>query len=329
MQTKRKANNIICTQDLVMNFLAVTQQAAIACHPWIGKNNKMMVDEAGTRAMRNRLNQIDMSGVVVIGEGEMDEAPMLYINEHLGTGNGPQVDIAVDPVEGTNLVATGKENALTVVAVANRGSLLHAPDMYMKKIAVGPKARGCIDIDKSLTENMKNVATALGKDITELTVMIQERPRHKELAEEAYKTGASVKFFSDVDVTAAVATAFNHCDVDIFAGIGGAPEGVIAAAALKCLGGDFQGKLVPQNQTEAERCLNMGISSPDKKLTIDDIVKTDQCFFVATGITDGLLLNGIKQTNAGKLLTHSIVITGGKMKNIQFMYGHFWADSEF
>ncbi|AKN52888.1 class II fructose-bisphosphatase [Weizmannia coagulans] len=329
MQTETTLSESICTQNLVMSFLAVSQQAAIACYPLIGRSDKMAADDAGTKAMRSRLNRINMDAVVVIGEGEMDEAPMLYINEKLGTGSGPKVDIAVDPVEGTNLMAAGKDNALSVISAATRGSLLHAPDMYMKKIAVGPQAKGCIDIDKSLTENMKNVARSLGKDIRELDVMIQERPRHQELAQEAVKAGAHVRFFSEADVTAAIATAFDHCDADIFAGIGGAPEGVVAATALKSLGGDFQGKLVPQSKEEIERCIKMGIPFPEKKLTMDDIVKTDDCFFVATGITNGMLLDGVKQTASGKLITHSIVLTGGKMKYVQFIHGQFSGDSEF
>lgn len=329
MPTKSKFAEIICTQNLVMEFLAVSQQAAIACHPWIGRNDKMGADGSGTKAMRDRMNQINMSGVIVIGEGEMDEAPMLYIDEKLGTGLGPDVDIAVDPVEGTNLMATGKDNSLAVIAVASRGCLLHAPDMYMKKIAVGPKAKGVINIERPLIENMQAVAKALGKEVKDLTVMIQERPRHNELINEVIKAGASVKFFSDVDITGAIATAFDECDVDMLVGTGGAPEGVIAATALKCLGGDFQAKLIPQNQEEIDRCISMGLSNPENVLTIDEIVKTDDCFFVATGITDGMLLKGLKRKEQGSLLAHSLVITGGKMKNTQFITGSFSVDSHF
>ena len=329
MRSNSKLVETVCTQRLVMEFLAVSQQAAIACYPWIGRGDKIEADGAGTEAMRNRMNLIDMSGVIVIGEGEMDEAPMLYIDEKLGTGNGPHVDIAVDPVEGTTLMAKGKGRSLTVIAVASQGSLLHAPDMYMKKIAVGPKAKGSIDIELSLSENMKAVAKALGKQVNELTVMIQERPRHEELIQEVIQAGASVKLFSDVDITGAIATAFDEIDIDLLVGTGGAPEGVITATALKCLGGDFQAKLIPQNQAEFDRCLKMGISNPDKALTMDEIVKTDDCFFVATGITDGMLLKGIQKSKQGSLLTHSLVIAGGNMKNIQFVNGRFSADSQF
>jgi fructose-1,6-bisphosphatase II len=327
MQTNIKEDKGVCTQSLMMEFLAVSQQAAVACYPWIGRGNKMEADGAGTEAMRNRMNLIDMNGVIVIGEGEMDEAPMLYINEKLGTGNGPDVDIAVDPVEGTTLMSKGKNHSLAVIAVANKGTLLHAPDMYMKKIAVGPKAKGCINIELSLTENMKAVASALGKQVNELTVMIQERPRHDGLIQEVIQAGAGVKLFSDVDITRAIATAMDEIDVDLFVGTGGAPEGVIAAVALKCLGGDFQAQLVPENQAEFDRCLKMGIADPVKTLTIDEIVKTDDCFFVATAITDGMLLKGIRRSNAGAFDTHSMIIAGGKMKSVQLVTGRFSTDS--
>jgi fructose-1,6-bisphosphatase II len=314
----------ICSQGFVMEFLAVSQRAAIDSFPWIGRGNKDKADGAGTEAMRERMNEIDMCGVVVIGEGEMDEAPMLYINEELGTGNGPLVDIAVDPVEGTTLMAKGQENSLAVLAVAKRGCLLHAPDMYMRKLAVGPKAKGVIDIRASLTENMNAVAKALGKKVNELTVMIQDRPRHEELIKEVICEGARVKLFSDVDITGAIATAFDHIDVDILVGIGGAPEGVIAATALKCLGGDFQGQLVPNDNEEWKRCVKMGIANPHQTLTMDEIVKTDECFFVATGITDGPLLKGVQKISSHTHKTHSLVTIGGKHKTAQFIDAHFF-----
>jgi fructose-1,6-bisphosphatase II len=320
MQTKSRS----CTLGLVMDFLAVSQQAAIAAYPWIGKGNKIVADGAGTSAMRDRMNLIDMQGFIVIGEGEMDEAPMLYINEKLGTGIGPLVDIAVDPVEGTTLMSKGQENSLAVIAVAKRGGLLHAPDMYMKKIAVGPRAKGCIDIELPLRENMKAVANALGKDVGELTVMIQDRPRHEELMDAVIAAGARLKLFSDVDITGAIGTALDEMDVDILVGTGGAPEGVIAATALKCLGGDFQAKLLPKDEAEWNRCINMGIVHPENPLTIDEIVKTDDCFFVATGITNGELLNGVKKKGNGTMLAHSLVTFGGEMKNSQFIHSTFY-----
>jgi fructose-1,6-bisphosphatase II len=189
----------------------------------------------------------------------------------------------------------------------------------MKKVAVGPKAKGAINIDASLTENMKSVAKALGKDVTELTVMIQDRPRHHDLIQQVFAAGARVKLFSDGDVTGAIATAIEEMDIDILVGTGGAPEGVIAAAALKCLGGDFQAKLVPQNQEEFDRCIQMGLTDPEKVLTIDEIVKSDDCFFVATGITDGALLKGVRKKEARVMLTHSFIAIGGSIKNFQFI----------
>lgn len=318
MKTKADVVNQDYVRALAMDFLTVAQQAAIASYPWVGKGNKNEADGAGTEAMRNQLNLIDMKGLIVIGEGEMDEAPMLYIGEELGTGKGPQLDIAVDPVEGTSLMAKGQDNSLAVIAVSKKGSLLHAPDMYMKKIAVGPKAKGCIDINAPLTENMKSVAKALGKDVKELTVMIQDRSRHNELIKQVFEMGARVKLFSDVDITGAVATAIDEMNVDILVGTGGAPEGVIAATALKCLGGDFQAKLVPQNQEEFIRCIEMGLVDPEKALTIDEIVQSDDCFFVATGITDGTLLKGVRKKE-DVMITHSFVAIGGKINNFQFI----------
>lgn len=309
----------VCSHSLVMDFLAATQQAAAAAYPWIGRGNKNEADGAGTSAMRAQMNEIDMSGVIVIGEGEMDEAPMLYINETLGTGNGPEVDIAVDPIEGTTLMAKGQDNSLAVIAIAKKGCLLHAPDMYMQKLAVGPKAKGSIDINLSLTQNMKAVATALGKNVEDLTVMIQDRERHEGLINEVFAAGARVKLFSDVDITGAIATALDEIDVDILVGTGGAPEGVISAVALNCLGGDFQAKLLPQNEGEHQRCIQMGIPDPEKALTMDQLVKTNDCFFVATGITDGMLLKGVQTKEDGKTLTHSLVIIGGNKKSSQFV----------
>jgi fructose-1,6-bisphosphatase II len=306
-------------QGLTEEFLLVTQRAAVASYPWIGKGNKIQSDGAATEAMRDQLNKINMNAQIVIGEGEMDEAPMLYIGEKLGTGMGPQIDIAVDPVEGTTLMATGQDNSLAVIAVSEHGSLLHAPDMYMEKIAVGPRAKGCIDINAPLIENMAAVAKELGKDLSELTVMMQDRPRHDYLKRQVFEAGARVKLFSDVDITGAVSTAIDHQNVDLLVGTGGAPEGVIAAVALKCLGGDFQAKLVPQNQEEFDRCLKMGISNPEKTLKINDIVKTDNCFFVATGITNGQLLRGVEKKADGKLETHSLITSYGKGMRMQFI----------
>jgi len=262
-------------------------------------------------------------GIVVIGEGEMDEAPMLYIGEKLGQGVGPEVDIAVDPVEGTTLMSTGQDNSIAVIAVAPKGSLLHAPDMYMHKMAVGPKAKGSINIEAPFTENMKSVAKALGKDVKNLNVMIQDRPRHEDLIQQVIAMGASVKFFSDGDVIGAVATAIDWMGIDIFIGTGGAPEGVIAAAGIKSLGGDFQAKLAPRNNEEVARCKMMGIENPDKVLMMDDLVKSEDCLFVATGITNGMLLKGVKELDNGLIRSHSFV-TSSSSKSFQFIEDFHW-----
>lgn len=306
-------------QHLIMDFLSVAQEAAIAAYPWIGKGDKIAADGAGTEAMRNRMNQIEMEGLIVIGEGEMDEAPMLYINEVLGTKNGVKVDIAVDPIEGTTFLSKGQDNSMAVIAVSTRGSLLHAPDMYMHKLAVGPKGKGHIDIRKSLAENMISVAKAMGKEPSELTVMIQDRPRHDHLMKQVFDLGASVKLFPDNDVVGALAVAIDEIDVDILVGMGGAPEGVISAAALKSLGGDFQAQLAPQNQEEYDRCIEFGIADPERFFTMNDIVKSDECFFVATGITDGLIIKGLRKQQNGLMLTHSFLTASGWPERYQLI----------
>jgi len=308
---------------LIPNFLTVAQKAAVASYPWIGKMNKIEADNAGTEAMRTQLNRMSIRGTIVIGEGEMDEAPMLYIGEKLGKGVGLEVDIAVDPVEGTTLMSTGQDNSIAVIAVAPKGSLLHAPDMYMHKMAVGPKAKGSINIEAPFTENMKSVAKAMGKDVKDLNVMIQDRPRHEEIIQQVIAMGARVKFFSDGDVIGAVATAIDGMGIDILVGTGGAPEGVIAAAGIKSLGGDFQAKLAPRNNEEVTRCKMMGIENLDKVLTMDDLVKSDDCLFVATGITNGMLLKGVKEHNNGLLSSHSFV-TSSSSKSFQFIEAYHW-----
>lgn len=297
-------------QEMVIDFVNVTQQAAMAAYSFIGKGNKNKADGASTESMRYQLNLMNMDGLVVIGEGEMDEAPMLFIGERVGSGHGPQLDIAVDPIDGTNSVAKGRENSIAVIAAAEKGCLLHAPDMYMKKIAVGPRAAGKVDIDAPITENMKTVSKALNKEISDLCIMVQERERHKELIDQIQKAGASVKLFSDVDITGVIATSIEEFEVDMLVGIGGAPEGVVAATALKCLGGDFQGKLLPKNEGEYNRCIEMGLKDPRKKLTLNDIVKSNNCLFAATGITDGMLLKGVRKTGSHSMSTHSFVSFG-------------------
>lgn len=297
--------------NLLFDFLSVTEDAAIASVPWIGRGQKNKADGAATAAMRSRLNSLDIDAVIVIGEGELDEAPMLYIGEEVGTKYGPKLDIAVDPLDGTSLIASGQGNSISVIAAAPRGSLLHAPDMYMKKIAVGKNAAGKIDIDAPLLENMKIVAEANKKKLSELTIMIQDRERHQNIIKEIHDVGARVCLFSEVDVTGAIATAIEGTEIDMFIGIGGAPEGVVSAVALKCIGGEIQGILLPSNEEEYNRCLKMGITNPKASLKMNDLVRSNDCFFSATGVTEGTLLKGIRNKGTNKVCTHSVITYGG------------------
>ncbi|MDN5292949.1 MAG: fructose,6-bisphosphatase [Eubacteriales bacterium] len=293
-------------RELTLEFVRVTEAAALAAARWMGRGDKNAADGAAVSAMRAVFDTVAIDGVVVIGEGEMDEAPMLYIGEKLGCGKEP-VDIAVDPVEGTNNVAKGLPNSIAVVAVAERGGLLNAPDMYMDKIAVGPKAAGCIDITAPVKENLKNVAKALKKDVSDLTVVILDRPRHEKIIRECREAGARIKLIPDGDVAPAVAAAIEGTGVDMLLGIGGAPEGVLAAAALKCLGGDMQARLWPEDEEDIERARKLGITDINKVLTLDDLVKSDDVIFAATGITDGDMLKGVRFFGNGAR-THSLVM---------------------
>ncbi|MFC4077323.1 class II fructose-bisphosphatase [Salinithrix halophila] len=306
-------------RSLTMELVRVTEAAAVASGRWMGFGKKEEADEAATSAMRKVFDTIPMRGTVVIGEGEMDEAPMLYIGERLGLGYLPEVDVAVDPLEGTNIVANGLWNALSVVAVANRGHLLHAPDMYMDKIAVGPEAVGHIDIDAPVADNLKSVAKALGKDMNDLVAVILDRSRHAQLIEDVRSTGARIKLISDGDVAAAINTAFRDTGVDILLGSGGAPEGVLAAVALKCLGGEIQGRLLPEDEGQYMRCQKMGISDPKQVLHMQDLVKGDDAIFAATGVTDGELLKGVRYKGT-QVSTHSVVMRA-KTGTVRFIDG--------
>ncbi|MDN4606016.1 class II fructose-bisphosphatase [Sporosarcina highlanderae] len=305
-------------RSLSMELVRVTEAAAVSAARWMGRGLKNEADDAATEAMRTVFDTIPMQGVVVIGEGEMDEAPMLYIGEELGTGQGPEVDVAVDPLEGTNIVASGGWNALAVIAIADKGNLLNAPDMYMDKIAVGPEAVGKISIDATVTENLHAVAKAKNKSIDEVVATVLNRERHAEIIEEIRAAGARIKLINDGDVAAAINTAFDDTGVDILFGLGGAPEGVIAAVGLKCLGGEIQGRLVPSNDEERERCEKMGIDV-NKVLYMDDLVKGDDAIFAATGVTDGELLRGV-QFKGGYSETHSLVMRS-KSGTIRFVEG--------
>lgn len=297
-------------QNLAFDFLKVTEQAAIASHPWVGSGEKIKADGAATNAMRNTLNQIDMNGRIVIGEGELDDAPMLYIGEKVGTGFGLKVDIAVDPIEGTTSTVNGQDNAFTVIAAAPMGTLLHAPDMYMEKLVVGAKAKGKIDINAPLTDNVWAVAKANHKNIKDVKVLIQKRERHHKWIEEIRNTGAKVYLFDEGDITYAVATCIQEQEIDLFYGIGGAPEGVVAAVAVNCLNGDMQARLLPQSKTEYYRCIAMGIENPNIALRHSDLIKSDHCIFTATGITENILLDGIRTDVESNYTTHSLILNG-------------------
>jgi fructose-1,6-bisphosphatase II len=305
-------------RSLSMELVRVTEAAALSSARWMGRGKKDEADGAATSAMRDVFDTVPMKGTVVIGEGEMDEAPMLYIGEKLGTGYGPRVDVAVDPVEGTDIVASGGWNALAVLAVADHGNLLHAPDMYMDKIAVGPEAVGKIDINASVTDNLKAVAKAKNKDIEDVVATVLNRERHEHIIQEIREAGARIKLIDNGDVAGAINTAFDYTGVDILFGMGGAPEGVIAAVALKCLGGELQGRLVPQNDAEAERCIKMGLDV-SKVLLMDDLVKGDDAIFAATGITDGEMLKGV-QYKGNVATTHSLVMRA-KSGTVRFIEG--------
>ncbi|MDR6225487.1 class II fructose-bisphosphatase [Desmospora profundinema] len=306
-------------RSLTLELVRVTEAAAVASGRWMGFGKKEEADEAATSAMRKVFDTIPMRGTVVIGEGEMDEAPMLYIGERLGLGYLPEVDVAVDPLEGTNIVAKGLWNALSVVAVAERGNLLHAPDMYMDKLAVGPEAVGQVDIEAPVEDNLVAVARALGKDVNDLVVVVLDRPRHARIIEDVRRTGARIKLIPDGDVAAAINTAFPDTGVDLLLGSGGAPEGVLAAVALKCLGGEIQGKLLPENEEQTRRCKEMGIEDPGRILTMDDLVKGDDAIFAATGVTDGELLRGVRYKGT-VATTHSIVMRA-KTGTVRFIDG--------
>ena len=289
-----------------LDFVKVTENAALAASRWMGRGERDTADGAAVERMRDALNAMEISGRIVIGEGERDEAPMLFIGEELGRG-GFEVDIAVDPVEGTNLVANGLPNSIAVMAISERGGLLNAPDTYMKKLAVGPKAAPYVHIDAPVRDNLEAVANALEKPINEVTVVILDRPRHAQIVKECREAGARIKLISDGDVDACIATAVQGTGIHVAMGTGGAPEGVLAAAALKCLGGNFMGKLEFRNDEEVERAKAMGFGSADRLLTIDDLVKGKDVVFCATGITDGDLTRGVRFFG-NNARTHSIVM---------------------
>jgi len=295
-------------KELLNNLVNITSSAAISSFPHVGKKNKELTDKAATDDMRKNLNKLDISGKVVIGEGELDEAPMLYIGEKLGTGKGPFIDIAVDPVEGTNFVANNLPGALSVIAVSNKGNLFHAPETYMNKIAVGNDVPiDAVDLDFSVEKNIKNIADVKNKDIKKITACLLDRPRHKSIIEELIRLNVNLKLITDGDVSGALLVTDQKHDVDIFLGIGGGPEGVLAASALDAFECKFQGRFLFKTDKDIKRAKDMGIDDLNKKYDLKEIVKGDS-IFCATGITSGDLVNGVKIINnhfiSETLVTH-------------------------
>ena len=303
-------------RTLSLEFARVVEAAALRSGRLLGRGQKDAADGLAVDAMRQAFDSVRISGTVVIGEGEIDEAPMLYIGEHVGAG-GPEVDIAVDPIEGTNLIAKGQNGAIAVMAIAEKGGLLHAPDMYMEKLCVGPRGAGAIDITKSLTENIKNVATKMERNVDEITLVMLDRERHQGLMKEAREVGARIMLISDGDVNPAMECCIEGSGVHMVVGTGGAPEGVLAAAALKCVGGDMQARLKPETDEEIRRCHEMGIADVNQVLTLNDLVRTDDVIFAATAITRGNLLNPI-QYFPGGARTHTIVMRS-KTGTVRFL----------
>ena len=294
-------------RNLGLELVRVTEAAALSAAGWMGKGDAHQADDAAVEAMRKAFSAIQFSGVVVIGEGERDEAPMLFIGEKLGNGKPPKVDIALDPLECTNSVAFGRSNALSVVAAAEHGHFLHAPDTYMEKIAVGKDAQEAIDLSKSVEENLKNIAAAKKLPVENLTVVVLDRQRHEELVRRVRKLGCRIHLIPDGDVSAAIATALPDSGVDVLLGTGGAPEGVLAAAALRCLGGAFQGKLVFRNEEEIRRAKKMGVKNVHKIYSCEELARGDNIMFACTGVTDGDLLKGVHFFPGGAE-THSLVM---------------------
>jgi fructose-1,6-bisphosphatase class II len=292
-------------RNLALEAVRVTEAAALSCARLTGRGDEKAADQAAVDAMRRAFNALAIDGTIVIGEGERDEAPMLYIGEKVGAG-GPKVDIALDPLEGTTICATGAPNALAVIAMAEHGNFLHSPDTYMDKIAVGPVGKGVIDLDKTPTQNLQALAEAKRCNVEDLTVIILYRPRHEALIKEVREAGARIRLITDGDVSAAIATTKPETGIDLLLGIGGAPEGVLAAAALRCVGGDMQGRLKPRNEHEIQRAKKMGIADINKKFPIEELAAGD-VMFAATGVTDGDYLQGV-HFFAGGATTQSVVM---------------------
>ena len=292
-------------RNLALEAVRVTEAAALSCARLTGRGDETAADQAAVDAMRKAFDALAIDGTVVIGEGERDEAPMLYIGEKVGCG-GPKMDIALDPLEGTTICATGAPNALAVIAMADGGNLLHCPDTYMEKIAVGPAGKDVVDLDKTPTQNLHALAEARRCNVEDLTVIILARPRHEQIIKEVRQAGARIRLIGDGDVSAAIATTKPETGIDLLLGIGGAPEGVLAAAALRCVGGEFQGRLKPRNESEIERAKKMGVRDINKKFKIEELARGDVTF-AATGVTDGDYLRGVHFFPGGAT-TQSVVM---------------------
>ncbi|MFN4212955.1 MAG: class II fructose-bisphosphatase [Microgenomates group bacterium] len=293
-------------RNLALEFVRVTEAAAIEAAKWVGRGEKKKADGAAVSAMRKRFNQVDFKGTVVIGEGEKDEAPMLYNGEKVGTGKGPEMDLAIDPLECTDSVAFGRYNAISVIAAGPKGSLLHSPDTYMEKIAVGKKAKDVVDLNSSVEKNLKRIAKALNKKISDLTVMVLDRERHEKLINEIRKVGSRVRLITDGDVSAAIATCFPESGIDVYMGIGGSTEGVLAAVALKVMGGEILCRFKPKKDSDIEKIKAAGIKNLNKIFTSEEMAKGKELSFTATGVIDGPLLNGVV-FEKDKIITHSVV----------------------
>lgn len=303
-------------RSLALDLARVTEAAALACGRWVGRGDKISADDAATTAMRQTLSTLQIDGTVVIGEGEMDEAPMLFIGEKVGSEGYRKVDIAVDPLEGTILCSKGGPGAIATIAIAPEGGFLHAPDMYMDKIIVGPAGHGCININDAPSVNLKRIAQAKNCKLEDLTVVLLDRPRHDDAVADIRQCGARIKLISDGDVAPAVATGILDSGIDMVLGMGGAPEGVLAAAAVKCFGGDMQGRLVFTTDEERQRAPKMGITDFDKVYTAEEMAQGD-VFFAATGVTSGDLLRGVRYFSGGAE-THTIVMRS-KSRTIRFL----------
>ncbi len=309
----------ILDRVLTLELVRVTERAAVAASYLVGRGNEKDADQAAVDAMRKELNQLDIDGEVVIGEGERDEAPMLFIGEKVGSGKGPKVDIALDPLEGTTLTAKGQADALTTIAMAEKGSLLNAPDVYMQKIAIGPGyPDNLISLEEDPEKNVTELSKSLNKPIEQITVCVLDRPRHDNLIESLRTIGAKVRLIQDGDIAGVIHTTEKSTGIDMYMGIGGAPEGVLAAAALRCIGGQMQTKLVLEDQEKKDRAARLGITDLDKIYNLDDMV-TGDALFAATGVTNGSLLSGI-EINSG-IWTHTIVMRSSS-KTIRWITAH-------